>query len=320
MTALPGGQLLASGQDPQQVIAVDAPQASEILSPEGSWTIQNRSMAFLTTGVKQQKAQFNIENPSRLEAFKKQIGIIGKRTSWQIYVSPTVSYRNLVGKASKNPSQATGSVFGASMGFSTDVNDAVRHRPSIGMELGSALLYPVSKNFRIKAGLQFNYNNYLIEAYSYKPELATFSAAGPGAPRPVNTMSYYRNYNGYDKTTLQNKHFMISTPIGFELTVVGNEKVRFNVASTLQPTYVISNQSYLVSTNLKNYAQESSLYRKWNMNAGMEAFLTLSSGSYSWVIGPQFRYQLFSSYKNKYPIQEHLLDLGFKVGVNKRLK
>lgn len=277
-------------------------------------------MAQLTPVQKAGRTLGPVESPSRLEVIKTQIVNIGKRTSWQIYVSPTVSYRNLVGKASKTPGQATGSVFGASMGLATDVSDAVRHRPSLGMEIGTALLYPVSKNFRIKAGLQFNYNNYLIEAFSYKPEMATFSAAGPGAPRPVSTMSYYRNYNGYDKTTLQNKHFMISTPIGFELTVAGNEKVKFNVASTLQPTYVISNQSYLVSTNLKNYAQESSLYRKWNMNAGMEAFLSMSTGSFNWVIGPQFRYQLFSSYKNKYPIQEHLIDMGFKVGVNKRLK
>jgi hypothetical protein len=113
---------------------------------------------------------------------------------------------------------------------------------------------------------------------------------------------------------------MISVPLGFELTIARNKKVSFNIASTIQPTYVINNQSYLVSTNLKNYAQEPSLYRKWNVNTGAEAFVAIKSGSIQWVIGPQFRYQLLSSYKDKYPIQEHLLDFGFKVGINKTLK
>jgi hypothetical protein len=108
--------------------------------------------------------------------------------------------------------------------------------------------------------------------------------------------------------------------LGVELTVVGNSKVSFNIASTIQPTYVINNQAYLVSTNLKNYAQEPSLYRKWNVNTGAEAFMSINTGTFKWVIGPQFRYQLLSSYKDKYPIKEHLLDFGFKVGVNKTLK
>jgi hypothetical protein len=113
---------------------------------------------------------------------------------------------------------------------------------------------------------------------------------------------------------------MISIPLGLELTLLGNDRIKFNVASTIQPTYVINNEAYLVSTNLKNYAQEPSLYRKWNVNAGAEAFVSVNTGSYSWVIGPQFRYQIMSSYKNKYPIKEHLVDYGFKIGVNKRLK
>jgi hypothetical protein len=189
------------------------------------------------------------------------------------------------------------------------------------MEIGTALLYPLNRNIRLKAGLQFNYNAYQVEAYSYVPEIAPFGSNGPGTfANTVNTTAYYRNFNGFDRTMLKNAHFMVSMPLGFEITVVGNDRVKFNVASTIQPTYVINNQAYLVSTNLKNYAQEPSLYRKWNVNAGAEAFLSMNTGSFNWVIGPQFRYQILSSYKDKYPIKEHLLDLGFKVGVNKRLR
>ena len=259
---------------------------------------------------------------SRSADFFNSLHKIGKRTMWQLYISPTVSYRQLIGQAGKTNfpmNMHTG--YTANLGSSTDVNDAVTHKPALGVELGTALVYPVSKKFRIKAGLQLNVNNYEIEAYSYVPEIAPFSASTPGsfAP-PVNTVSFYRNYNGFSRTWLRNSHFMVSVPLGAELTVLGNRRISFNVASTIQPTYMVSNQSYLISTNLKNYAIEPSLNRRWNMNAGAEAYLSVSSGSYKWVMGPQIRYQLLSSYKDKYPIREHLIDYGFKVGINKTLK
>jgi hypothetical protein len=265
--------------------------------------------------------QQSVTAPSKLDQFIAQIGQVGRKTMWQMYFSPSVSYRRLVGQASKYSFPYNGFPYSANYGFARDVKDAVRHRPLIGMEIGTALLYPLNRNIRVKAGLQFNYNAYQVEAYSYVPELAPFGSNGPGTfANTVNTTAYYRNFNGFDKTMLKNSHFMISMPLGFEITVAGNDRVKFNVASTIQPTYVINNQAYLVSTNLKNYAQEPSLYRKWNVNAGAEAFLSMNTGSFNWVIGPQFRYQILSSYKDKYPIKEHLMDLGFKVGVNKRLR
>ena len=268
-------------------------------------------------------AESQKENPitAKLDEILTTIGKARKKTMWQLYVSPTASYRKLIGKASTANYNYSGLAYSANLGFPSDVNDAVTHKPAIGVEIGTALIYPVSKKFRLKAGIQFNLNNYNVEAYSYAPEIAPFGANGPGNfGQPINTVAYYRNFSGFDKTWLRNSHFMIAVPLGVEVTVVGNSKVSFNLASTIQPTYVINNQAYLVSTNLKNYAQEPSLARKWNVNAGAEAFMSIDRGGFKWVIGPQFRYQLLSSYKDKYPIKEHLLDFGFKIGVNKTLK
>jgi hypothetical protein len=110
---------------------------------------------------------------------------------------------------------------------------------------------------------------------------------------------------------------MMSVPLGAEMTVFGSDKVKFNIAGTLQPTFVLNNQAYMISTNMKNYAQEPSLYRKFNLAAGAEAYLSIKAGSYRWMIGPQFRYQIFSSHKDVYPITEHLFDYGFKIGITR---
>jgi hypothetical protein len=83
---------------------------------------------------------------------------------------------------------------------------------------------------------------------------------------------------------------------------------------------MLNNQAYLLSTNLRNYAKVPSLYRDFHINTAIEAFLSINMGSYKWNIGPQIRYQLLSSYKQNYPIKEHLYDYGFKVGVTKTLR
>ncbi len=299
------------------------PNHTDGLSPlETSAVLRNFSMATVESKPAKPSAEIGKMNPpSRLDAIIAGVGKVSRKTRWQLYFAPSVSYRMLDGKASKYVFPYNSFAYSAGYGFAQDVNDAVRHRPALGMEFGTALLYPLNRNLRVKAGLQLNYNSYQVEAYSYVPEIAPFGSNGPGSfANTVNTMSYYRNYNGFDKTMLKNAHMMIALPLGVELTLVGNKRVKFNVASTIQPTYVINNEAYLISTNLKNYAQEPSLYRKWNVNAGAEAFLSINTGTYSWVVGPQFRYQILSSYKNKYPIQEHLMDFGFKIGVNKTIR
>lgn len=228
---------------------------------------------------------------------------------WQLYLSPTVSYRKLSGEGMKYYN-------GFSVANSPDVNNSVTHKPSIGFEIGTALTFATGRNFRLKTGVQLNVNQYDVQAFYFTPEVAPLTRGGIGHTE-INVISRFRNFNGFSKTWLTNKHIMMSVPLGAELTVVGNEKVSFNIAGTLQPTFVLNNQAYMISTNMKNYAQEPSLYKKFNVAAGAEAYLSIKAGSYKWMIGPQFRYQIFSSYKKEYPITEHLMDYGFKIGITR---
>ena len=295
-------------------------------SPEALTIPENRDLK--SSSVKRQikvaellQAQQALQEESVTEKVITRIKKVKNKTDWQIYISPSVSYRKLLGKASDIPYNYTGMVANPISGSGADVNLAVNHRPSMGLELGTSLIYPLTKFLRVKAGFQLNYNRYDIKAYNYKPEVATFGVDNSGiSARSINTISYYRNYSGNAQDILKNERFMVSIPLGIELELFGNDRVKFNVASTIQPTYVFNNNSYLISTNLKNYAQEPRLNRNWNVNAGMEAFLSIRTGKVNWVTGPQVRYQLLSSYKNNYPISEHLVDYGFKVGITTTLK
>jgi hypothetical protein len=238
------------------------------------------------------------------------------RFNLQFYFSPTISYRKLTdGNTSKELSNvplATNQL---------EVNNFVDHKPSIGLELGSNVLFSPSKKLTLKTGLQLNYSRYTIKAYKFYFEKANIALLSSG--RISDTMSSYttlRNFNGYMPEELQNQYVQLSLPIGAELKLLGNKRLQLNVAGTVQPSYLLYNDTYLLSTDFINYTKEPSLVRKWNVNTSAEAFVSYYIGGMRWQLGPQFRYQTLSSYNDRYPIKEYLFEYGVKFGVSKTLR
>ena len=132
----------------------------------------------------------------------------------------------------------------------------------------------------------------------------------------MNALTTYNNFTGFNSSWLENFYFQVSAPVGLEFKVRGDEKMQFGVATTVQPTYVLSDRAYIISTDYKNYAQIPSLTRRWNVNTSLETFVSYSTGHMKWQVGPQVRYQLLSSFVNKYPVKENLFDFGLKVGIS----
>jgi hypothetical protein len=245
---------------------------------------------------------------------------ISKDVSWQFYGGPSIGYRRLKGEATRNFFQYSQYSLSTNAAFARDVKDVVNHRPAMGFELGTAMFYPLGKRLNFKAGIQANYNQYQIKAFSSVPEIATYSVNSiTSGAAPLSAMSTYRNNGGLSPATIQNEHYMVSLPIGLEYRVSGTNKLNLSVGSTIQPTYVFANYSYLLSSNLQNYAKEPSLNRTWNINGAVEASLNFENKGYRWSIAPQFRYQMLSSFKDKYPIKENLMDMGIKVGIIKTI-
>lgn len=240
-----------------------------------------------------------------------------KKPSLQVYFAPSISYRELKENKSfinsaRNSANGTTNAY-----YSTDINNVVTHKPDIGLLLGFTAGYPLLKNLNLIGGLQFSVSKYDIKAYTYPSEVATIALrSNSGGTNTVSTVTNYRNSGGSSKVNwLHNLYFSASAPIGLELKLMGNRKNYLGVSGTIQPTFVLRNSAYLLSTDYKNYAEIPSLTRKWNINTGFELFAGYSTGQLKWRVGPQVRYQTMSSFQKKYPVQEHLFDFGLKLGV-----
>jgi hypothetical protein len=237
-----------------------------------------------------------------------------KRLSWEVYFSPTISYRSLrENKEFINSTLANNNSLNYYTAIS-DINSLVTHKPDIGLQLGFAAGYPLTKSLKIKAGMQFNVSKYDIRAYTYNSEVATIALNTGGGANSVSTFTNYRNFSGDNASWLKNLYISASFPVGCELKL-NKGKNDFGIAGNVQPTYMLSNRVYLLSTDYKNYVEVPSLTRKWNFSGGFEIYAGINTGKINWRIGPQVRYQMLSSFDDTYPVKEHLFDFGIKVGV-----
>jgi hypothetical protein len=237
-----------------------------------------------------------------------------RKVTFQVYVAPTVSYRKLSENKAFLRSAVSSGTVPASVAY-RDVNTAVTHKPDAGLEIGVAAKYPITRNLYLKAGLQFNVSRYDIRAYNNPGEIATIALDAGTGTNSISQETIYRNYNGNRANWLQNLYYSASIPLGAEIRFPSRKATYFAIAATAQPTYIISDRAYLLSTDYKNYVEVPSLMRHWNFNTGFEALVGYSTGTLQWQIGPQVRYQVRSSFADQYPLKENLFDFGLKVGV-----
>ncbi|MBS1608926.1 MAG: hypothetical protein JSS70_09230 [Bacteroidetes bacterium] len=280
-----------------------------------NWTLNN--ISFINNDrTKKDLPLFSISSnrPLTIESVINSYTRRNKKLSFQYYFTPTISYRKL----SENKSYLRLLNSGATgTSLYNDINNVVTHKPDMGLEVGVAARYAVSKILKIRAGLQFNTSRYDIKAFSYPSEVTTIALNSGGyTADSVSTISNYRNFNGYKSDWLHNFYFQVSAPIGIELKLAGDEKVQFGIGSTIQPTYILGDRAYVLSSNYKNYAEVPWLTRRWNLNTSLEAFVSYSTGKMNWQVGPQVRYQLYSSFVKEYPVKENLFDFGLKIGVS----
>lgn len=191
-------------------------------------------------------------------------------------------------------------------------NANLKDAAALNLEAGATLYYAATKNLRLKGGMQINYTNYVSKVTTLDHPMQ----ASLAADRDRNTMRYseYAVKEGVsrlNKTTLQ-----ASVPLGADIRILGDNKFKWYLGATIQPTYILSGSAYVLSQDAKNYISETPLLRRWNMNTAVETFVSFRpSTGITLNVGPQFRYQLLSTYKKEYNYSEKLYNIGLKIGV-----
>ncbi len=248
------------------------------------------------------KEDFAFRNKPLPNTFKQ-------KASLSYYLTPSIGYRNLKQiRDNKNTNSAS------AISTTNPNNDAAfNDTKALNVELGAVLNYKISKAIDVKIGIQTNYTNYISKVldlgHTTQTNIATNSFAAYS--NRTSTIAAINGNDNLNKSTLQ-----ISLPMGADVKVIGNNTLSWHIGATLQPTYVISGSAFVLSDDTKNYVAEKSLLRRFNLNTAIESFVSIKTSSATYLhIGPQFRTQLFSTYKSAYNYSEKLYNLGIKIGV-----
>lgn len=236
------------------------------------------------------------------------------RLDFEFYATPAVNYRKLTteSKGSTAPFATTG-----------DINRSISQRPGLGIEAGMGLSYSFAKNLRLKAGVQFNYTNYNINAdKTNHPIITTVLYIDPntGYSYPVartSTISNAYDANALQPVTLHNRTYQISIPVGLAYKLSSHKNVEWFAGATVQPSYIFGGNAHLISADLKSYVSEPGSIRNWNLNLGFETYMSYKLGAYSLRVGPQLRYQVYSTYRKDVSLIEKPYAVGLKFGIVK---
>jgi hypothetical protein len=242
------------------------------------------------------------------------------RFSWEIYMAPTLNTHYLNGLNYQTIAQSIQSS-PIMVVHVANVNGFVDNTPVMGFDVGGNILYRISKNISLKLGLDFSLNRYYIKAYN------------SNQPQATATLSSYLGYiadslvnpntgSGINKNPqhYENRYYQLSLPVGVDMKVAGNGKLQLHLGATLQPSYLLNTDAYVLSGDYNSYTKDAQAFRRWNLIAGAEAYLSYRVGKIRWELGPQMRYQIFSVYKNSYPLQENMLNYGIRIGISKSIR
>ncbi len=278
----------------------------------------------LAKSAEENSLSINLNDEKRTQPINNAISlpIPNKRIGFQFYITPSTSYRSLSDAQVKEIIQpnnmAPAQNVPLALNYTAGVNEVVRHRPGMGLELGLAALYNINSRLKFKTGIQVNIRHYHIETFRANTGLATVSLINNGNVENLNMFSNYNNSGGFKQEQLDNKSFQIALPVGVQWDIIKGKQFGISAEATVQPTYSFDSNVFLLSTDFKNYADGNGFVRRWNINTSAGIHVNFKSGSNLWQLGPQIRYQHLPTYTNRYPIKEYLMDYGIRLAFTKQ--
>lgn len=268
------------------------------------------------------KENISIEEKSWIDDYvlhnKKPSRKWKNKITYEVYMTPSIGYRTLNKNTNYSPPPISALI--SNPGVATPINYSLNHSSAVNLESGAIILMRFSKKLKFKTGIQFNYTNYNVNAYELNhPTFTTLllNDVDNGYPMLTTRSTAIANTPGPASKKLNNNTYQISIPIGIDYNIAGNDKLKWYLGTSIQPTYVAGGHTFLVSSDLKNYVKTEDLMRKFNLNGSIETFLSYKTKSgVSLNAGPQFRYQFLSTHSSQYTYVEKLYNLGIKLGMS----
>ena len=256
------------------------------------------------------------KNTSDQSGHKKPINIHKKRNEkirWLYFVTPSITTATFIGKGFSTPNSSPIIL------QNNQHSNGMIYNPRLGYEVGTQMSYAFSKKWEFLIGAHLSYSGFNVISNQVHPTFATLMLKdqSSGLPYAQTFITHYGNGEGQNQISLANYSLQVSLPVGLQYALFNNNKFQIKVASTIEPSFILKSNSYIISSDQRYYVNDPTLLRKINLNGNIGSYVTFKSNKVNWQIGPNFRYQLLSTYEDIYPIKEHLMDYGIRIGISR---
>jgi hypothetical protein len=290
------------------------PVSNEIVSfTPAYFPVSNSGNALIV----QSEITTSVVSQSNATVNKKPLRKKNKNVEWTFYVTPLISGVSF-DKRTIQPSLSSQNASSIVMlQNQSQPSFQLIHNPRLGFETGVEMAYNFSEKFGLITGANINYSSYNNISNFIHPTYANLILTDKAGAYQRNYLTHYGNGQSPSQISLTNYNLEISVPVGLQYNIWKNRKIRIDISSVIQPSTVLKSDAFLISSDGRYYVNDPSLIRKFNVGAAFGSYITFSVKKIKWHIGPDFRYQLLSTYKNIYPSKEHFIDYGIRIGISK---
>ena len=239
------------------------------------------------------------------------------KISWTYYAAPILSSVSFSGVSLKENTNSNLSSSPISQVTQKDMK--VIRNAAFGFEAGIQMNYSFATKLQFTTGAHLTRSGYNIVSNLVHPTLATLSLrnSSTGDTYSRNFVTHYGDGTGKSTVTLRNYSYQASIPVGLQYIMWNNDNIQLNLAANFEPSLIFESDAYLLASDGKNYVNVPDLMRRWNFSSNFSPFVSFRSNKFKWNIGPNIRYQWLSTYQKAYPVKEHLIDYGIRVGISK---
>ncbi len=239
------------------------------------------------------------------------------KISWVYYAAPFVSSVSFSGVSLKENTSSNLSASPLPQVTQKDIK--VIRNAALGFEAGVQMNYSFATKLQFTTGAHVTRSGYNIISNLVHPTLSTLilKNLSTGEAYSRNFVTHYGDGTGKSTVTLHNYSYQASIPLGVQYLMWDNNNFQVNLAANFEASLIFKADAYLLSADGKNYVNVPDLLRKWNVSSNFAPFVSFRSSRFKWNIGPSIRYQWLSTYQKNYPVKEHLIDYGIRVGISK---
>ena len=244
-----------------------------------------------------------------------------KGLATNFYITPAIGYKVMFSNGVGEPMANTSSFLVNNAVNGNAVETELNQQGVINIEMGLGVIKTLNQKLRFKTGIQFNNTNYITYAQKLDHPTETTLAVQKGGETVLMPYSAgFAHMPGKNDFKLPNRTMQISVPLGLEYKLLSNRVIDWYIGAAAQPTYIADGAFYLLSSDRNYFVDGQDFMRRWNLNGNIESFISLKTKGGAFInLGPQFRYQLFSSFKNGYTYTEKPYSVGFKIGFSRPL-